>query len=492
MTRIRTYLPAAALALVAFVVRLTYSTFPRTVWGDEPFYLWLGRNWFRGDGYSFAFTGHWDFHHTPGYPFITAVLTPLAGSMQRASDWSYILFGVLLVLAVYALARRLFGPASGFAAGLITALAPSTALMPLYWGTMTEPPYLALALIGVWLAHRAYHRFRAIDVVLAGVFLALAYYVRPEAIVYVGAMGLVLGIRALAAPPRLRRLAYPALMGLVFLLLIFPYLFKVHQVTGTWTVSEKVAAHFATAAGLAEGRFQQFNVQTWGLDSTGNEVRFFSQETANASALAYIAADPVGYVKIVYGNTLRLLHELLSPRLLPPFALLFIGLALFALPWDRRQTWDQIFLLATLLPALSFVLFFVQERYIAPLVPTLFIWFGHGVMLAGAWLAGTVATLRSRKAGGEGRNGWSQTLLAWAPLALLAVFLVVWTPRQVSEATNPGSTQGARSGSGGAGAPDEAWRHRDVPLCIHRLRGWRQLGAHTRRRSAKDPNLRPP
>lgn len=108
------------------ISRYIYSGFERTVWGDEPFYLWLGRNWFRGDDYNFAFTGHWDYHHTPGYPFITAVLTQLTGDMQRASEWSFILFSVLLVLIVYALARRIYGWRSAFAAGVIDPSFPAS------------------------------------------------------------------------------------------------------------------------------------------------------------------------------------------------------------------------------------------------------------------------------------------------------------------------------------------------------------------------------
>ncbi len=432
------------IALVSYVVRLSYSHLPRTVWGDEPFYLWLGRNWFHGQGYTFAFRDYWDFHHTPGYPFLTAVLTPLAGSMQRASEWTYILFGVLLALAIYGLTRRIYGARSAVAAGLIVALAPATALMPLYWGTMTEPPYWALAFSGLYFAHRAFERWRVRDIVLAGVFLAAAYYVRPEAVVYWGAMGLVLGLKALASPPRLRQLAYPALLGVVFLVLLFPYLNKVHQETGTWAISQKVGANFATAAGLASGNFRQFDIETWGLDSTGLEVRFFSKETAGASAMAYIMADPVGYARTVYGNLLKLLAQILAPHLLPAFALLFLGLAWWAQSWDKRRAWNELFLLATLLPGLSFILFFVQERYIATLVPTLFIWFGHGVMLAGDWLLATVQNLGSKR---------RLAAVRWLPLAILVLFFVWWTPRQIATATNPGSTRPVHDRAAAALAP---------------------------------------
>ena len=438
------YLPPLILALIAFVVRFAYSHFERTVWGDEPFYLWLGRNWFRGDGYTFAFSGHWDYHHTPGYPFITATLTFLTQDMRRASEWSYILFGTLLVVVVYALATRIYDWRSGFAAGLITALAPATALMPLYWGTMTEPPYLALAFTGILFAHRAYRRFNFLDILFAGIFLAFAYYVRPESIVFWGAMGLVLGLRGLAAPPRLRNLAYPAFLGFVFLLLLFPYLYQVRQATGKWTVSQKVGAHFATAKGLATGRFQQFDIETWGLDSAGRNVRFFSTETADASAASYILSDPIGYAKVVYGNARKLARQLVSPRLLPAFGLLFLGLALFTRAWNRDRGWDELFLAATLLTGISFIFFFVQERYLAPLIPPLFIWFGHGLIWMGQWLGRSARNLIK----GENRpiGAWEDVWVrraVWIPLILAGLYLLAITPAQIAQATNPGSTRPA-------------------------------------------------
>ncbi len=482
----RSYVPPFVLVVLTGITRLVYVGYERTVWGDEPFYLWLGRNWFRGDGYSFAFSGHWDYHHTPGYPFITGVLALLTRDMQRASDWSYILFSVLLVCMVYGVARRVYGIRSAFAAGVIVALAPAMAIMPLFWGTMTEVPYLAMAFTGVFFAHRAYRQPRALDAGLAGVFFALAYYVRPEVIVYLGAMGLVLGLRALVRPPHtfratIKRLGYPALLGILFLAALFPYLYQVRQETGAWTVSQKVGTHFATASGLASGRFQQFDIETWGLDSGGLEVIFFSTDIADASASEYILADPGGYLKTIYGNTLDLLNELNSPHLLPSFALLFIGLALLRWSWHRGRAWDEFFLMATLLPGLSFILFFVQERYIATLIPTLFIWFGHGVMESGDWLAQTLSQLRHGDSstvdtrGELPRSTWGRSLV-WIPLFLLALFMLFWTPRQIATATNPGSTRAVHNLASTAlvsiTAPDDIVMARYVSIPFHAGAEW--------------------
>ena len=436
------WLTPSLLGLLALIIRFHYAGAGRIVWGDEPFYLWLGRNWFGGQGYHMGFYDYWDYHHTPGYPFITALLTRLSGDMTRASEWSYILFGAMLTLVIYFLARRIYGGRSALAAGLLVALAPATAIMPLYWGTMTEPPYWALSLAGAFFAYRAFQRFRALDVALAGLFLALAYYVRPEAVVYLGAMGLVLGLRALSRPPRIKNLGYPLLLGVVFLAVIFPYLYRVHEETGVWTISQKVGANFATAEGLAVGDFRRFDIETWGLDSTGEHVRFFSEETADASALAFILGDPVGYARILYGNTLKLLSQLFDAHLFPWYLLIPLALALFGRAWDRERAWNELFLAALLLPGLSFILFFVQERYVASLVLPMFIWAGHGLVALGEWLRQTVWNVwkgvsSEQYLSAQGR-GWG---LVWLPTALLMAFFLVMGPRQADSAYLAGSVR---------------------------------------------------
>jgi len=479
-----TFLPPLLLGLLAFIVRYVYAGAERIVWGDEPFYMWLGRNWFSGQGYHLAFTDHWDYHHTPGYPFINAALTLLTGDMKRASNWSFILFGAGLALVIYFLTRRIYDEKSAFAAGTLAALAPATALMPLYWGTLTEPPYWALSFAGVFFAHRAFQKFRALDIALAGAFLALAYYVRPEAVVFLGAMGLILGLRALARPPRIRHLGYPLLLGIVFLLAIFPYLYKVHQVTGVWTISQKVGANFATAEGLALGSFRQFDIETWGLDSTGQQVRFFSEEIAAASALDYILANPMAYARILYGNTLKLFSLLFNIHLFPWYLLIPLAAGLFRRAWDRERAWNELFLAFTLLPGLSFILFFVQERYIAALVPTLMIWAGHGLVELGDWLRESVSKIVGDRdsAFSHPSSVFSKRYsvfnkgFLWLPTALIIIFFLVMTPRQADTAYLRGSARPVHLEAGKALAPyiepSDIVMSRYVAIAYHAGAAW--------------------
>ena len=181
--RNREWLWVGLLVGLAFAVRLALVLFvDRVVWGDEPFYLWLGRNWFEGRGYSF--TGYPDVHHTPGYPFLSAVFYLLTGNLESASDVSYVLFGTLLMLPLYALARRIFNRQVGYIALLIAAVYPALTGTILFWGTMTEPPYYFFAYAALFALLAGMERRKAWAVFLAGLAAGAAYIVRPEGIAY--------------------------------------------------------------------------------------------------------------------------------------------------------------------------------------------------------------------------------------------------------------------------------------------------------------------
>ena len=52
------WLMLAGLIALALIVRLYFTTLPRVVWGDEPFYLWMGQSLLAGTGYNaFGYSG---------------------------------------------------------------------------------------------------------------------------------------------------------------------------------------------------------------------------------------------------------------------------------------------------------------------------------------------------------------------------------------------------------------------------------------------------
>ncbi len=437
-------LTIAGFCLWAALVRLVALLLPqRIVWGDEPFYLWLGRNWLSGRGYTF--TGYSDVHHTPMYPLLSGLFylltrqftpSPSVG-MELASDICYVLFGVLLLIPIYLLAREMYRREVGYISVFLLAIYPAISILPLFWGTLTEPPYYFFVYSGLLMTFLAIRQERIWAYFLAGFCFGLAYLTRPEAVAYVAIGSLVLVLvklfeRRLFTRQMLIRLT---LYGVGFLLLFLPYAYYVAQETGSWMISEKAGVTFVTCIGLSEGDTKAFDQATWGLDSTGKEVFFFSRESYQVSMLDVIRAYPAEFLQLVIRNVRRFVSSLLSFRLFPVYFLPLLGLAFFKRPWDKPRTKGELLLLASLIPVGVFLLFFIQDRYIATLLPTLVIWLALGAYELGLWFSQTVANLL---AGHALRRRWLTVLTAVPTIALL-LFFTLLLPRLVTHYTTTGS-----------------------------------------------------
>ncbi|MDH7489218.1 MAG: glycosyltransferase family 39 protein [Anaerolineae bacterium] len=446
-SRNREWLWVGLLVALAFLVRLALVLFvDRVVWGDEPFYLWLGRNWFEGRGYSF--TGYSDVHHTPGYPFLSAVFYLITGNLEVASDICYVLFGTALLLPLYGLARRIYSREVGYIALLLAAVFPALTGTILFWGTMTEPPYYFFAYGAMFALLAGMERGRAWAVFLAGLAAGAAYIVRPEGIAYFAILLFYLVVvrlfewvagRRAANPGRVgnpgRRIALELLcLAVGFALIFMPYMIYVRLETGAWMVSEKAGVTFVTSWRLAYGDTLAFDKATWGLDSTGLEVFFFSRESYHVSMMEAILEAPGEFARLVYQNILTLLSQAFSPRMFPYFFLPLLGLGLFGEAWNRTRAKREFLLLLSLLPVMAFLVFFIQERYIAALLPTLILWLAAGLIKLGEWVAGTAGLLWARRGAsslsplGHGGDAWRRWG-TWLPTLLIAAMLVVALPR---------------------------------------------------------------
>jgi len=371
------------------------------------------------------------------YPLLSGAFYLLTGDMELASNICYVLFGALLVVPIYWLAKEIYTRGAAYVSAILVAICPAIATAPLYWGTLTEPPYYFLVYAGLLMVLLAMRRERAGFYGLAGVCFGLAYLTRPEAIAYVAIGGAVLVLVKLCEK---RLFARATLIGLSlyaagFLLFFMPYAYYVYRETGSWMVSEKAGVTFVTCIGLSEGDTGAFDRATWGLDSTGLEVFFFSRESYNVSMVDAIRAHPSEFMQLVARNTRRFIGSLLSTRLFSYYLLPLMGLAFFKAAWDKSRAKAELLLLASLTPVAVFLLFFVQDRYIATLMPTLVIWLGLGTYEFGVWVRDTVQNLFA------GRN-WGRigrVVLVGAPTLLLVLFFLLIQPRIVGLYTNTGS-----------------------------------------------------
>jgi len=435
----------AGLVLISLALHLLFVCRPRVVWGDEPFYLWLGRNWLTGHGYQFL--GFTDVHHPPLYPLLSGLLYLLTRNLELASNLLYLLFGPLLVLPLYGIGRRLYGAPAGLASGLLTALWPAFNAAVPWWGTMTEPPFYFFVALGLWAAVVAAGfapQGREVEPEedevagrqlwawgLAGLAFGLAYLTRPEGIWYMPVVGaaLLIGVWAQRTPWR-RWLPAGLLYVAGFLVCFIPYAIHTRIHTGAWMVSEKVGITFQDSMALARGNLAEHDRILWQLDSTGRRVFFFSPESFHLSMWDEIRANPRGYAGMIYLNIRALLDRFFTVEDFVPALLPLLGLGLFGTPWDRRRLRGELLLLASLVPPLTFLLFFIFTRYLSPMLLPMLLWTGLGLVRVCQW---------AMEWPGAG-SAWRR-LAWWLPIGVVAALLLAVHPLTLSAVT---STQAVR------------------------------------------------
>ena len=355
--------------LLAAVVRVYWGLRPRIVWGDEPYYLWLGQSLLKGEGYQFF--GISGIHFSPLYPllagFIANIGATVAGNSPQplavGSVTLYIICGTLLLLPIWGIARRTTGRDSvGLCAALVAALYPTLTVRVPLWGTMTEPLYLLLVATAWWGLMVAQQDRRLWGYVVVGASLGLAYLTRSETIVYLVAGLAAMFIIELVAPgtrvspdrhvgsevapssapfSRLagmkRALVGAALAIGVFAVLISPYLILLHAETGKWQVLEEAGSTYVSAQGLTSNDLAAFDRATWGLDTASGEVYLFSPASEGQGLLSAITADPARFLRLLRLNLADLVATTFSSQLIP---LVFAGLVilgLFARALDTRR-----------------------------------------------------------------------------------------------------------------------------------------------------------
>ncbi len=432
------------IAMGALALRAVLASPTRVVWGDEPFYLWDGYHLATGRGYTF-FHGRPDVYLTPLYPLVIAGLYLILRNLELASRLCYIVFGAALILPIYGLAKEMYGRRTAVIAAAVLAVYPALTAAELYWGTMTEPLYFLLAYAGLYAALRALRGGGWGAHLAAGAFFALAYLTRGEGIAYIAAVGGVLVLIRLMERRLFSREVWPRLLAMfgIFLVLAFPYWLYLRLQTGRWMISGQAGMTYITCISLAYGDVVGFDQATWGLDRASGEVNFFSPAMVSFRMLDHIRADPLAFARLVYHNVRDFLSTLFSWRMFPAWLIPLLTLGLFGSAWDRRRAKGELLLLASTAPALSFIFFFVQERYIGAVLPLLIMWTAHG---AGRWADWAGETLAGWWPRGPKERTW-RLCLSGALMAALVVISLWWMPR-VATTTSLGSFRPAHRTAG--------------------------------------------
>jgi 4-amino-4-deoxy-L-arabinose transferase-like glycosyltransferase len=393
--------PLLAIFLAGLATRVAFAAQPRMARWDEAAYLLIARNLLAGLGYS-EMLGAPDVHQPPMVSLLAAVGLALRLPLEWAAATPvYVVLGSLTVLPLYGLGKALYGQRAGLLAALLGALYPSLAASPLYWGTMTEPPYVLFVLTGVYATHRCAEELSGPGrppwgwAALMGLAFGLAYLTRPEALLFLAVMLAYLGIVWLfAGPPRARRLGHLVAAGAVAVAVLalaaLPYVLYLQRVTGLWMLSGKAGTSMDISWSFVNGSQTMHDLAVASLDSTGQEIMWLSPEAFDASITGWIAEDPQRFVTLVSRNLRDSWQMLQGPRLFQPWLWGLVALGLFGQAWTRRRLRGELLLLLALTPLASLLIVFIEARFMAVYLAIVLVWAGAGLAHLSRWAGGTV------------------------------------------------------------------------------------------------------
>jgi 4-amino-4-deoxy-L-arabinose transferase-like glycosyltransferase len=234
---------ALAVAAVALGLRLFVSEFLPLIDHDGVAYVAIARQ-VQGTGSPFDPLYH------PLYPLFIALAEPLVGNWETTGRWVSSLFGALVILPAFALARGIVGRQAALLSAVFIAVHPRLVLNSA--SVLCEATYTFLLVSSVLAARRGLVTGPGVLVTVAGLCLGLAYLARPESVLYL--VGLVAVGSFMIASGRARAAALLPWLGaavLVFAAVAAPYVWYLSDVWGHLSLSGKIDHNLPLPQGLA-------------------------------------------------------------------------------------------------------------------------------------------------------------------------------------------------------------------------------------------------
>jgi 4-amino-4-deoxy-L-arabinose transferase-like glycosyltransferase len=392
----RPWLGPISILVLSLGVRLAWLLAgPKVIESEGVYYARVGENLAAGRGLVGIHEMGLQLLYPPLYSSLIAVGVWLGLSAELAGRTISLLAGTALPVVCYLLAKKLYGAAAGWCAGLLAALHPL--LISVSAAVLTESLYLTLATVAVYFMVGALGPGARRPVIAAGIALGLAYVCRPEGFILAllfAATIVVVNRRALKSG-----LARAALLLSVFSIFAVPYIGFLWRETGRPRFEAKTADGVRWALREEAG-------QTWGeiyysIDRNLNDTG--ASNTSDLDMLLNTRASLPTRARLIAKQAVRnfpkLLRALGGLQLGAPFIAMLAALGLFGAAWDRDRWMRE---LPVLLPAsLTLATFctwpFFHDRFLYPILPSVLIWSGAGLARVWTSLDGTATALRLRR-----------------------------------------------------------------------------------------------
>lgn len=304
--------------------------------------------------------------YPPLFPLMIAAAYGLVGDWELAGQFWPLVLGVVILLPLFALLRRVHGLRTAQVALFFYGVSPYLARFSLH--VRSEMPYIFFLVLALYFLQRGMDDRGFISCFLMGLSSALAYLIRGEGFGLVLVGGVFLLYRGWIHARLGAALGRGALLVAGFALLAAPYILYLKGDTGSWMISRK--AGLILSLGLGE------------YDPSTESVTM--RESDRVSVVDMIRSRPFTYAKKIFLDLFRSLGVYFEA--LHYSYLLFLGIGWLGFFPGRFWERPDFLLAATILFYLAaFSLLYVNRRYAVPLVPLSLGWVAAGYLTIKDW-----------------------------------------------------------------------------------------------------------
>jgi 4-amino-4-deoxy-L-arabinose transferase-like glycosyltransferase len=375
-----------AILVLASITRLFWIRHDvHVVTGDEGEYLRLAENLVRAHTYVGLFDGP-QLMYPPLFSLLIAACSRLTGSYPAAGELVSFIASLVLVAAVFGLARTLYGTRVGIIAAIVAACHPALIELSdaIYSESLDLPLVVGGVVFGLWyLDGRKWKHGLA-----CGLCFGCAYLTRPEALAYPPVIVAAALLKARATRDSVRRAAWRGLLIVVAAAVVAaPYVVYLSLQTGRLRLEGKSVMNYTISQRIAAG--MSYTEATLGLGPDSHEDGPFLspnrwiQQAPPSIAPAQLMRD----WPFTAHRNMADLEDCVLYLVFGPIGVGFVTLGLFGLSWRSARLVREFVVLSFVLGYTLILLgqHRVAFRYVVPLLPFLIVWGANGAYHAAQW-----------------------------------------------------------------------------------------------------------
>jgi 4-amino-4-deoxy-L-arabinose transferase-like glycosyltransferase len=291
---------------------------------------------------------------TPLYPLFGALFSLPGWPVEVGARLCSLLFSAGVVFALIGIGQRLAGSTATGIGLLILAFNPS--LIPLSFSVLTEPIFVGIVYLGLWIFWRQYESPTIMQGICLGLIFGASFLARTEGILFLAAIPFLQGVHFLffhKSKYNFQRLALWTLAFVAtFAVLSLPQVWRVSDLMGRFAINGRQA--WQLIFNNPDGK--SYEEKIYGLNYSPKQINLeYIQSHPETLAQLESSISVPQLAKTIVRNFDDLYQEQLGV-LIGPLGLIFFGFGILALLEQRR--YYEIFL----------SLAFISLTLVAPLV----------------------------------------------------------------------------------------------------------------------------